>query len=76
MPKIIADIRDGSLISQHPDREVERLLGRQLDWEEVPDTRRSAGSYYQCDVFGYITPEEAEILSESEIENISVLKEE
>lgn len=57
--KVIADVRNGSLISQDDRWYIERLIGRKLKWVEVPDTRHEAGAYFQADYEAEIDPTEA-----------------
>ena len=69
MFQITAYVADGSLVSQHPDLEVERLLGRSLQWVDNND-RVEAGNFYQQSYTAEITAEEAERLTG--IENIYI----
>ena len=69
--KVTAYVADGSLVSQHPEYEVDRLLGRSLKWHANND-RVEAGSFYQQSFTAKITEEEAEKLKSSNIENIYV----
>jgi hypothetical protein len=53
---VTCDVRDGSLISQHPPR----IAG--VEWIEIPDNRREAGRYYQTVVAGRVPESECEDL--------------
>jgi hypothetical protein len=53
---VVCDVRDGSLISQHPPR----ISG--VDWLEIPGTRREAGRYYQAVFAGRVPESECEDL--------------
>lgn len=45
--QILAEVRDGSLVYLDETLEIERQVGKKLDWEEVENTRQTAGSYFQ-----------------------------
>jgi hypothetical protein len=53
---VTCDVRDGSLISQHPPR----VAG--VEWIEIPGTRREAGRYYQAVFAGRVPESECEDL--------------
>lgn len=72
MLKIVASVADGSLVYQHPDNRVDRLLGKHLDWQEVPGTRQEAGSFYQADFSALVSREDVEKIQKAGIENISI----
>ena len=46
--KIVAEVRQGKLISLAETQTVEEALGEKLNWEEVRDSRETAGNYFQC----------------------------
>ena len=71
--KVIAHIADGALISQHPEDEVQSILGRSLKWEEE-DGRVSAGRFYQTNWVANITTKEASKLLAAGIDHISIKK--
>lgn len=46
--KVIAEVRDGSLISLDETQVVDKALCQSLKWAEVPNSRHTAGNYFQC----------------------------
>lgn len=69
--KVTAYVADGSLICQHPDIIVDRVLGRGCKWVGEDD-RVEAGSFFQQSYTANITTKEATLLQASDIENIYV----
>ena len=69
MYKVTAYVADGSLVCQHPDVDVERILGREVQWTPNDD-RQEAGKFYQQSYTTEITAEEAERLTG--VENIYI----
>lgn len=45
--KVVAEVRQGSLISLDETHAAEQALREKIDWEEVEDSRVTVGSYYQ-----------------------------
>lgn len=46
--KIVAEVRQGSLISLDETQPAEQVLGQKLEWQEVEDSRETFGGYFQC----------------------------
>ena len=69
--KLTAYVADGSLVSQHPDIDVERLLGRDIKWV-ANDDRVEVGSFFQQSYTSNITTKEAAKLMATQLENISI----
>lgn len=46
--KVVAEVRQGSLISLDETQAAEQILGKKLDWEEVENSRVTIGGYFQC----------------------------
>lgn len=61
MIRMTVYVADGSLISQHPDIDVERILGR-IRWTANND-RIEAGSFYQQSFTAEITYSESLLVS-------------
>ena len=70
---VIAYVADGCLVSQHPDVDVERILGREVQWTPNDD-RQEAGSFYQQSYSTEITTKEAAKLMSASLENIAIKK--
>jgi hypothetical protein len=46
--KIVAEVRQGSLISLDETKVAEQVLGQNLEWQEVENSREIFGNYFQC----------------------------
>jgi hypothetical protein len=55
--KLVAEVRQGSLINLDETKVVEQTLGQNLDWQEVEDSRETFGYYFQC-LYQVILPNE------------------
>lgn len=71
MYTVTAYVADGYLVCQHPDVDVERLLGRDIKWV-ANDDRVEVGSFWQQSYTAMISFKEAQKLSHSGIENIYI----
>ena len=45
--EILAEVRDGSLISLDETAIIDKQIGRKLNWEEIKEDRQEAGNYFQ-----------------------------
>ena len=68
---VTAHVADGSLVCQHPDVEVERVLGRDLKWISEGDSCK-AGRFFQQSYTANITTKEAAKLIAAKLDNINV----
>jgi|GEM_PF-4740928 len=71
--KIQALLEDGSVVHKNEIVLIERALGKHLDWEEVPDTRQTAGSYFQV-IYEAEVSEEEFLIADEAVSNTSSLK--
>lgn len=55
--KVVAEVRQGSLISLDETQAAEQSLGQKLEWQEVEDSRETFGSCFQC-LYQTILPNE------------------
>lgn len=55
--KVVAEVRQGSLISLDETQAAEQALGQKLEWQEVEDSQETFGSYFQC-LYQAILPNE------------------
>ena len=46
--KVVAEVRQGSLICLDETQVAEQVLGQELEWQEVEDSRETFGNYFQC----------------------------
>lgn len=73
--KVVAEVRNGSLINLDERLAAEKAIGRELDWKEVENSRHTAGSYFQSCFVTTLPNHEAKAARESIIkyrENFSV----
>jgi hypothetical protein len=63
--KVIAEVRDGSLIHLDETKVAEIALGKSIEWTEVPDSRETAGNYFQCLYEAILPNHEAKIAKQA-----------
>ena len=55
--KVVAEARQGSVISLDETQPVAQALKQKLEWQEVEDSRETFGNYFQC-LYQVILPNE------------------
>lgn len=46
--KVVAEVREGSLISLDERQPAEQAFGQKIEWQEVENSRETFGNYFQC----------------------------